>query len=119
MGASVMRWLKWLFVFSKLRRDRRVRQALATARDLSWRQRVAFVSGLARDPRIPRRARLAPLLVAAYIVSPLDLIPDFIPVLGQLDDLAALSLAMRFVQRALPAELLEEHLRRVREEVVS
>lgn len=112
-----MRALKWLFLLSRVRRDRRVRHALAAARSLSWQQRAAFVAGLARDPRIPGRARVAPFLLVAYLASPLDLIPDFIPVLGQLDDLAAMSLVIRFVQRSLPAELIEEHLRRVRGEV--
>jgi len=115
----VIRWLKWVLVFSKFRRDRRVRQVLAAAQSLTWQQRASFVTGLARDPRVRRRARLTPLLLAAYIASPLDLIPDFIPGLGQLDDLAALGLLIRYVQRSLPPELIEEHLRRARGEVAS
>ena len=105
--------LKWLFIFWKIRGDAHVRQALAALRTLSWSQRASLIAGLARDPRIPSRARLAPLLLAAYIASPLDLIPDFVPVLGQLDDIALMNLMFRFVQRSLPAGVLEEHLRRV------
>lgn len=59
----------------------------------------------ARDPRVPRLAKLVAGLVAAYALSPIDLIPDFIPVLGHLDDLlivpAGLWLALRLVPPAL------------------
>ena len=115
----MFRWLKWVLLLAKVRRDRRVRRVLEAAQTLTWQQRAAFVSGLARDPRVTQRVRLVPLLLAAYIASPLDLIPDFIPVLGQLDDLAALGLLIRYVQRSLPPELIEEHLRRARGEVAS
>ena len=60
--------------------------------------------------------RFAPLLAAAYLASPLDLIPDFVPFFGDLDDLPVISLVLRFMQRSLPPGLLEgKHLSRVRE----
>ena len=59
--------------------------------------------------------RFAPLLAAAYLASPLDLIPDFVPFFGDLDDLPVIGLVRRFMQRSLPPGLLEEHLSRVRE----
>ena len=62
----------------------------------------------ARDRRTPWHARAFGLLVAAYALSPIDLIPDFIPILGYLDDLllvpAGIWLAVRLVPRALLAE---------------
>lgn len=61
-----------------------------------------------RDPRTPRTARLAAGLVAAYAISPLDLIPDFIPVLGQLDDLLIVPIGLYLVTRLIPAEVLAE-----------
>ena len=112
-----MRWMKWVLLLSKVRRDRRVKAALAAAQSLTWEQRASFVTGLARDPRVKQRVGLVPLLLAVYIASPLDLIPDFIPLIGQLDDLAALGLLIRYVQRTLPQELIEEHLRRARGEI--
>jgi membrane protein DedA with SNARE-associated domain/uncharacterized membrane protein YkvA (DUF1232 family) len=66
----------------------------------------------ARDPRVPWYAKAFALLVAAYAVSPVDLIPDFIPVLGHLDDLVLVPLGIYIAARLIPAELLEEHRRR-------
>jgi membrane protein DedA with SNARE-associated domain/uncharacterized membrane protein YkvA (DUF1232 family) len=63
----------------------------------------------ARDPRVPWYAKAVALLVAAYAVSPIDLIPDFIPVLGHLDDVILLPLGVLLAARLIPDELLEEH----------
>src|SRR4051812_50038042 len=63
----------------------------------------------ARDPRTPWYARAAAILVAAYALSPIDLIPDFIPVLGYLDDLLIVPLGILIVIRLIPADVLEEH----------
>ena len=65
----------------------------------------------ARDPRTPWRAKAMAGFVAAYALSPIDLIPDFIPILGYLDDLlivpAGIWLALRWVPAALMAEFRE------------
>lgn len=63
----------------------------------------------ARDPRTPWCARAAALLVAAYALSPIDLIPDFIPVVGYLDDLIIVPLGILLVARLIPADILAEH----------
>jgi uncharacterized membrane protein YkvA (DUF1232 family) len=60
----------------------------------------------ARDPRTPWPVRLLALAVAAYALSPIDLIPDFIPVLGVLDDLVILPLGLWLVVRLTPAEVV-------------
>jgi membrane protein DedA with SNARE-associated domain len=65
----------------------------------------------ARDPRVPWHAKAVALLVAAYAVSPIDLIPDFIPVLGHLDDVILVPLGVLLAARLIPEELLEEHRR--------
>lgn len=62
----------------------------------------------ARDPRTPLAARLVCLIVAAYALSPIDLIPDFIPVLGYLDDLLIVPLGIILAVRLIPAPLLQE-----------
>jgi uncharacterized membrane protein YkvA (DUF1232 family) len=71
----------------------------------------------ARDPRVPWYAKALAALTAAYALSPIDLIPDFIPVLGHLDDLiivpAAILLAVRLVPGEVMAELREEAGRRL------
>jgi len=63
----------------------------------------------ARDPRTPWYARAVAILVAAYALSPLDLIPDFIPVLGYLDDLLIVPLGILLVVRLIPADVLAKH----------
>jgi len=60
------------------------------------------------DPRTPWIVRVWVLLVAAYALSPIDLIPDFIPVLGYLDDLILLPLGIALAIRSIPAEVLDE-----------
>lgn len=59
-----------------------------------------------RDPRTPWAARILGAIVVAYAVSPIDLIPDFIPVLGYLDDLLLLPLGLLLVRRLIPPEVL-------------
>jgi uncharacterized membrane protein YkvA (DUF1232 family) len=68
-----------------------------------------------RDPRVPRRARLLAALVAAYALSPIDLIPDFIPVLGYLDDLILLPLGILLVVKMIPADVLADCRARAKE----
>jgi uncharacterized membrane protein YkvA (DUF1232 family) len=67
---------------------------------------VVTVYFAARDARCPRSTRLLALLVAAYALSPIDLIPDFIPVLGYLDDLLIVPAGVWLVIRRLPPEVL-------------
>jgi uncharacterized membrane protein YkvA (DUF1232 family) len=63
----------------------------------------------ARDPRVPLRAKALAALIAAYALSPIDLIPDFIPVLGYLDDLVLLPVAIAGVMRLIEPRVLAEH----------
>lgn len=63
----------------------------------------------ARDPRCPWYARAVGLLVTAYALSPIDLIPDFVPILGLLDDLLLIPLGLWLFVRLLPAGLIDEH----------
>ena len=58
-----------------------------------------LLTRLVRDERVPRRAKWPLLLLLPYLASPIDLIPDVIPVLGQLDDAAFVALALRRVVR--------------------
>jgi uncharacterized membrane protein YkvA (DUF1232 family) len=63
---------------------------------------------LLRDPRVPRRAKVALALVVPYLVMPFDLIPDFIPVLGQLDDALLVALVFRYLVRRAGRDVIEE-----------
>ena len=62
-----------------------------------------------RDPRVPWLAKAIAICVAAYAVSPIDLIPDFIPVLGYLDDLILLPLGVMLVVWLIPPGIMAEH----------
>src|SRR6266481_22351 len=62
-----------------------------------------------RDPRVPWYAKFLAIAVAGYALSPLDLIPDFIPVVGYLDDLILVPLGILVVIRLIPTEILAEH----------
>ncbi|MDQ3288790.1 MAG: DUF1232 domain-containing protein [Pseudomonadota bacterium] len=72
------------------------------------RQHTVTVYFAARDPRTPISVRLLAAAVAAYALSPIDLIPDFIPVLGYLDDLLLIPLGLALVIRLTPAEVIED-----------
>ncbi len=69
----------------------------------------------ARDRRTPWYAKTVAAAVAAYALSPIDLIPDFIPVLGYLDDLIIVPLGILLAVRLIPAELMEEFRRQARD----
>lgn len=62
----------------------------------------------ARDPRVAWRVKMLAGAVAAYALSPIDLIPDFIPVLGYLDDLLIVPAGIWLAKRSIPAPLMRE-----------
>ena len=69
---------------------------------------VVLVSRLIRDRRVPRRRKLLLLALGAYLVLPFDVVPDFIPVAGQLDDAILVALVLRHLVRAQGAGLVRE-----------
>jgi len=66
------------------------------------------IARLRRDPRVPRRAKVAVVLAGLWVASPIDLIPEFLPVIGPLDDVVAVALALRYAARQVPREVLLE-----------
>jgi uncharacterized membrane protein YkvA (DUF1232 family) len=76
-------------------------------------RREARVLGLAaKDPRVPWHAKALAIAIAAYALSPIDLIPDFIPVIGYLDDLILVPLGVALVIRMIPREVIADLRRR-------
>jgi uncharacterized membrane protein YkvA (DUF1232 family) len=65
---------------------------------------------LVRDPRLSKPRKAALIAGAAYLVSPIDLVPGFVPVAGQLDDLAVILLAIRTALRGLPPDVARQHV---------
>jgi uncharacterized membrane protein YkvA (DUF1232 family) len=71
---------------------------LPTCASAIWRLR--------RDPRVPRRAKVALVFAGLCVLSPIDLIPEFLPVIGPLDDIVVVALALRYAARQVPREAL-------------
>jgi uncharacterized membrane protein YkvA (DUF1232 family) len=70
---------------------------------------LVFFGRLVRDPRVPRRHRALVVVLLAYLALPFDLIPDFVPVAGQLDDAIIVMLVLRTLLRRAGPELIHEH----------
>jgi uncharacterized membrane protein YkvA (DUF1232 family) len=86
--------------------ERRVRRA-SLIKKLRIEAHAAWLA--ARDPRTPWYARAFGFLVAAYALSPIDLIPDFIPVLGLLDDIVMIPAGIWLFAKMVPPGLFSEH----------
>lgn len=69
---------------------------------------VTMLRELRRDPRVPRRAKVAVVVAIAWVVSPIDLLPEFLPVIGPLDDVVAVVLLLRFAARHTPPEAIRD-----------
>ncbi len=69
---------------------------------------VTLVRRLRRDPRVPRSAKPAVLLAGLWVLSPIDLVPEFLPVIGLLDDVVVIAVALRFAGRRVPRAVLHE-----------
>jgi uncharacterized membrane protein YkvA (DUF1232 family) len=72
---------------------------------------LLLLKRLLGDPRVPRRRKAVGALAVAYLAIPFDLIPDFIPVVGLLDDAIVVGLALRVLLRGSDAAVLREHWR--------
>ena len=70
-----------------------------------------------RDPRVPFHAKIVLIITVAYAFSPIDLIPDFIPVLGYLDDLVLLPLGIWLSIKLIPAEVLQEYREKAKQQL--
>jgi uncharacterized membrane protein YkvA (DUF1232 family) len=69
---------------------------------------VTTARRLRTHPEVPRRAKVAMLVAIVWVVSPIDLLPEFLPVIGPLDDVVAVVLLLRYAARSVPREVLLE-----------
>jgi uncharacterized membrane protein YkvA (DUF1232 family) len=69
---------------------------------------VTLARRLRRDPRVPWRAKAAVVAAGLWVLSPVDLLPEFLPVIGPLDDVVVVALALRYAARRVPREVLLE-----------
>ena len=67
---------------------------------------VTTIRRLRQDSRVPRRAKVAIVIAGLWVASPIDLIPEFIPVIGPLDDIVVVALALRYAARRVPREVV-------------
>ncbi|MFU8874737.1 YkvA family protein [Micromonospora sp. SL4-19] len=67
---------------------------------------LTTVRRLRKDPRVPRRAKAAIVFAGLWVASPIDLIPEFLPVIGPLDDIVVVALALRYAGRQVPRQVL-------------
>jgi uncharacterized membrane protein YkvA (DUF1232 family) len=106
LGAGVV--LAWLLLVASLWRARPdgagLREAARLLPDV-----LRLVARLARDRSLPRGVRVRLWLLLAYLASPVDLVPDVVPVLGQADDVVVLLWALRGTVRRAGAQTVEQH----------
>jgi uncharacterized membrane protein YkvA (DUF1232 family) len=67
---------------------------------------VTTIRRLRRDPGVPRRAKVVVVLAGLWLLSPIDLLPEFLPVIGPLDDVLVVALALRYAARQVPRQVL-------------
>ena len=84
-------------------------------KDVGWRELLGVVPAaavtarrLARHPAVPRRAKVVVALAAVWVLSPVDLVPEFLPVVGAVDDVVVVVLALRWAARQVPRAVVEE-----------
>jgi uncharacterized membrane protein YkvA (DUF1232 family) len=105
LGVAV--WLMWR------RRDPEERALVKRVTRLPVRDKLRLALALARDSRIPLALRVIPPGLVLYLATPIDLIPDFIPVIGHLDDVVIAVVGLGLLLRLTPRWVLEDHVARL------
>jgi uncharacterized membrane protein YkvA (DUF1232 family) len=87
----------------------------------SWRDKAKSLTAevyaiylSCRDPRVPLQAKVLAWLLIGYAISPIDFIPDFIPVIGQLDDLIIIPAGVAVVLKMIPKQVMDENRQKAR-----
>jgi uncharacterized membrane protein YkvA (DUF1232 family) len=106
LAAAGVVWLMFIAVLALLGKRTAARDIATLLPNL-----LALFRGLLRDNRVPRRAKFLLGFAAVWIASPIDLIPEFVPFLGPLDDAIVAALVLRFVLKRAGAEVVSEHWR--------
>ena len=74
-----------------------------------FKKEIQFYQALLKDPRLPKPSKFFLGLAVGYALNPIDLIPDFIPILGYLDDMVIVPILIFISLKLVPAEILREH----------
>ena len=102
-GATFSLWLLLVAVLLALGRRRDARDVARFIPDC-----IVLFKRLLRDPRVPRRAKVAVAMLVPYLALPFDIIPDFIPIAGQLDDAILVAAAIGYVAHLAGRDVIEE-----------
>jgi uncharacterized membrane protein YkvA (DUF1232 family) len=103
LGATLALWLVLVILLLLLGRRRDARDLARFIPDC-----IVLFKRLLQDPRVPRRAKVAVALLIPYLALPFDLVPDFIPVAGQLDDAILVAATIAYVARSAGRAVIEE-----------
>jgi len=106
LAVGIAVWLLALLILVIVGRKQQARELAAAIPNL-----LVLFRGLLRDPRVPRGSKIWVLVAVIWIASPIDLVPEFIPVLGPADDLIVAALVLRHVLKRTDRSLLAEHWR--------
>jgi uncharacterized membrane protein YkvA (DUF1232 family) len=106
LAVALAVWVTLIAVLILAGRGALARELVTLVPDL-----VALFAGLIRDPGVPRRAKLVLALASVWLASPIDLVPEFIPVAGPLDDAIVAALALRYVLRVTDPSRVRAHWR--------
>ena len=99
-------WLVAILALAVAGRRMAARRLVKAGPDL-----VALLRGLRKDPRVPRRAKRWLLVALLWVLSPIDLVPDVLPIIGPIDDVVVVVLTLRYLMRSTPREVIAEHWR--------
>jgi uncharacterized membrane protein YkvA (DUF1232 family) len=99
-------WLLMLVALAVAGRKTAARELARLLPDL-----ILLVHGLLRDPRVPRARKVYLLIATAWVASPIDLIPEFVPVVGPLDDVIVVAFVVRSVARSTDRAVIADHWR--------
>jgi uncharacterized membrane protein YkvA (DUF1232 family) len=104
VGLALVVWIGLIAVLMLVGRRTLARELATLVPNLT-----RLFAGLLRDPRVPLRAKVVLGATALYLAMPIDVVPDFIPIAGSLDDAIVAAFALRFVVRASSPEIVAEH----------
>ena len=106
LAVGIAVWLLAILILVIVGRKQQARELATAIPNL-----LVLFRGLLRDPRVPRGSKTWVLVAVIWIASPIDLVPEFIPVLGPADDLIVAALVLRHVLKRTDRSLLAEHWR--------
>jgi uncharacterized membrane protein YkvA (DUF1232 family) len=115
IGVGLLLWIAVAaFVFWRILRSDERKLAKRIGK-LPFFDKISLAGALVRDRRVGLAPRLIALALVLYLAMPLDLIPDFIPVLGYLDDILIVGIGAVLLLRSIPRHIIEEHVGRYEE----